>query len=751
MSIQPLLSHPPLVPGESLPSLLARLAKLNSYEPRRILFTLIRELGKVKDNRGLEKAKYSNKLGCPSQITLFECIGALTTNALHELYKATAHYFTPILTPPENEIEYLDLAHGLSVPLLSKGIAHRQVRPEKVSQFCPQCLKVAVYQRLVWLPFASAACLEHKCLLVNSCPKCGKQIGIQDIIEASCSRCKTNLKEVQTISLENDCFGLFTQSLIQSWLMEGISPTTTFYPLPQQMPRDLYRVIDGMRLSIRQVTQDWPLLHHVNIQQSLFRLLPAPQAGSLTPYQSYCLYATACKAIIDWPNGFYQFLTAYRNREKRSRYRNHPIENGIGDELGYLYLIWLNQSWKQPTLEFVQKAFNQYLIDNQISFPATKRLTRYKDTPQLIDNLCYVSQYEAAKLLGVTPRRLRFMTLSGQLKTYSERDKPWATLVKREDIMELRETWEQAIGLEEVMDWLGLSEWVIPRLVHVGLLAAQQLPTNRLDWKFSPLAVTECLERILWRAQRYTDGKNGDGEKMLSLNETSRFLRLKLPSGEIAFILQEVAEGRLRAYIPQHQKLLLGTLLFSRHDVETYIEAVKAEKGWIGRDEAARILEIGGDLVATWERVGLISPLVTETKSHYFERSVIEKFKSDLVRCIGASEILGVHPMTVLDLVRQGRIEAISGPGIDGGKQYIFSRQSLLKWKSTRLPKKEVSQLLHISRKQIVDWVKQGKLPLPEDEQQTPWFFSVQDLRVYGYTEPEQETSSHSVSSVNQA
>src|SRR6266567_2808355 len=396
--IQPLLNRLPLLPGESLLSLLARLAKCNHYEPRSILSSLIKKSGEFKA-RG--------RLGYPSRISQFRYLEALTNVAIYDLYRATAHAFTDILTPPEDEVEYLELDHDLTVPLLSKGVVAKQMRSEATCQFCPLCLKSAVYHRLIWLPLACAACLEHQCLLINTCHKCGARVRIQGVVEATCPKCKTDLREAEVVSVENDPIGLFTQSVLRSWLLESVSPISVDYSLPQQMPRDLYRVIDGLRLCIMQVNHDWPLLHYANIQQYPSSPLLDAKTQTLTPYQSYCLYATACKGIIDWPNGFYQFLTAYRDREKRSRFRNHTIYNGIGDELGNLCLVWLNLRWKQPTLEFVQESFNQYLIDNQISFPTTVLLTRYKDTPQLSDNLCYVSLYEAAKLLGVTSKRLR--------------------------------------------------------------------------------------------------------------------------------------------------------------------------------------------------------------------------------------------------------------------------------------------------------------------------------------------------------
>src|SRR6266567_4611078 len=73
-------------------------------------------------------------LGCPSQ-ALFEIIMALTNIEICDLYKASAHYFTCILTPPEIEIECIELSDVLSVPFLLRGIANKNLRPENAGQF----------------------------------------------------------------------------------------------------------------------------------------------------------------------------------------------------------------------------------------------------------------------------------------------------------------------------------------------------------------------------------------------------------------------------------------------------------------------------------------------------------------------------------------------------------------------------------------------------------------------------------------
>src|SRR2546421_2039204 len=195
------------------------------------------------------------------------------------------------------------------------------------------------YHRLIWVPVSVSACLEHKCLLINRCPQCGRPIRMRDIIEMRCSRCQASLVETQPIEVQDDEFGLFSQQVIQSWLGDGISHPNT-YLLPEEPTRALYRFIDGLRIALMKVKPDFPYLHRLPIAMQATASMKEMKPQALTPYQSYCLHATALKAVINWPQGFYDFLDAYRGQAPRGK----PITHAVGD-LGSLY-TWLERHWQ---------------------------------------------------------------------------------------------------------------------------------------------------------------------------------------------------------------------------------------------------------------------------------------------------------------------------------------------------------------------------------------------------------------------
>src|SRR5436853_3089732 len=109
--------------GESLLSRLLRLAKMNYCDSLYLLSSLIFE--RVSQAEGAR-----DRLGRPMQKETYELLATLTNSKVEDLYAATAHIFTPILTPPDSSIQSLELPGNLLVPVLGRKFAHGHLHPE---------------------------------------------------------------------------------------------------------------------------------------------------------------------------------------------------------------------------------------------------------------------------------------------------------------------------------------------------------------------------------------------------------------------------------------------------------------------------------------------------------------------------------------------------------------------------------------------------------------------------------------------
>jgi hypothetical protein len=309
--------------GESLQSLLMRLSRLNDYDIPDNLFQILQE--GVSKQQGLK-----DRIALPRRIEMYQRLEALTGIGIPDLYAASAHHFTTILTPPGISIEFLEISEGISTPLLAWSIATKQLRPASAGQFCPLCLRNAAYHRLIWLPIAVSACLEHSCLLIDRCERCKKKVSIREIVEMQCRKCKGPLAESEVLPLGNDA-GLALQRVIQSWFLNNT--TLDAAPLlPEAQPRVLYRVLDGLQWATRMLAwTEWSHLHRIDDNPQMAMLQPGEGQNKITPCESYRLYTTAFKGITNWPEGFYEFLRAYRMQQQSGKLLNGGPKADLGN------------------------------------------------------------------------------------------------------------------------------------------------------------------------------------------------------------------------------------------------------------------------------------------------------------------------------------------------------------------------------------------------------------------------------------
>jgi hypothetical protein len=671
-----LLVRTTIQPDESLQSLLTRLSRLNDYDVPDTLFQLLQE--------GASRQQVSkDRIALPRRIEMHQRLEALTGKCIPDLYAASAHRFATILTPPNISIDLLEISEGISLPLLAWSLAAKQLRPASAGQFCPLCLRSAAYHRLIWLPVAVSACLEHSCLLIDRCQRCEKKVSIREIVEMRCRKCKVILAESEALPLGDDA-GLALQHVIQSWFLSNTTPDAPLL-LPEAQPRILYRVLDGLQWTIRMLAwTEWLHLHRINDDPHIAMLPPGEGQNKITPYDSYRLYTTACKGITNWPEGFYEFLRAYRMQQQSGKLLN----GGPKADLGNLYTQWLQDYWKHPAFEFVHKAFEHYFVATYSLSSAVARTNLCQENTGVTEQLSSVSIAEAARLLGVTPKMIGILLRAGRLNLQRSglTGKQTHRFVNRAEVLELQSQWNEFFNRAEAAEWLGITEHMVIDLVNVGLLVAERNPGEGYPhWAFHKSALVDCMEKVLKRVESCVPDKIGEKGTFVDLAGAARMLFVV--GLNAASILSYVAKGKLRAYFSADRDLKLASLLFDRTDLQQCIQSIKSENGWISREELVKLLKVKDVTLARWVKFGLITPTAIYGGAQHFDKVSVDKFIAEHVTTEEAVEILGVGKLTLQKWARQGKLlgVCVSGPNIDGHHGYIFNRRKLAHWYNDNL------------------------------------------------------------------
>jgi len=635
-----------LLPGESLDSLLARVSRLNFYDSPSLLAHLYKQ-GLTDDWR------------LPRLALVYERLASLTMLDPDPvaLLNATAHRFAPILEPPDVDIIRLELRRTFA-PLLSRAAVAAYLR--KRPQYCPYCVKESAYHRLIWSVAAVSACVQHKCLLLDRCPRCGQLTSVTSITEGRCYHCSQTLGNVQAITIADDDLGLAAQVLIQGWLSDNSTDAISQrYSLPPEPPKSLFYVLEGLQSSIRGGDTEWEYLHQKTVR--LEGLTRRTGGTPETPAESYCLYSTAFKGIVNWPVGFYDFIEAYHARSGRSncsRFRS----------LGPLHSTWLRQKWQHPNLRFVQEAFDEHLAKRWSPLSLVRTSRYLHDPAKFIGVREQFTGVEVAKVLGISPHAAIILSRAGQLPGAESPSKPGTRLFLKSEIQQLRSEWQETVPVKEAAERLGVSEETVVGLVELRLL----VPTSGAEsesttsWQFSK----RSLDEVLCQAARGATGLVDIQDGALRLSDAAEAAGLSLVT-----LIQLLTQSRVRSFYRRQQRLSLGALYLEEEDLQNCLTLLAR----LSTNEVARLLGTMSLAVCKIAEAGLLgTPLVGGSRL-YFERSIVESFAAEYVVTTGAARILQISSRKVARWARSGFLRPALICRTQRWCVYVFRREDVEK------------------------------------------------------------------------
>lgn len=652
----PLPRRSSLLPDESLPSFLARLEKLNYYKPGTIRWLCRR------DNKDNDEAEDASR---PRQLVTFAQLATLTGLGVADLFAASDHRFALTLTPPEEDKQYITLQDRESHVLINPYACRKRIRPAFGVGFCPRCLTEAIYHRLNWTPVASTVCLVHKCLLVTQCPQCNKRVSVDEVVRKQCNKCKADLSQAQVHSVADDTVGMMSQRFLQFWLTVAPKPTLTEgHTLPDNPPMVMYRLLDGLCSSLIACWADWPNLPVplAGLPESIPENITPAQV--LPPASSYHLYRTAFQAILDWPQGFYHFLDAYRQRNSKAQ-----TARCLNSLFGSLFANWFQKAWLNPEFEFIQHAFGGYLLSGRISLAYALKSERFKNDSRLADQRGLLSQEQTMQALGISAGALNRFARSGCLCQASVRVGE-LVLFKRDAVSETEQRWRKCLSLEEACCWLRLSEGVVIELTRRGVLTLCEgnPDSTTTEWRIEKQSLVALIEAV----ERHLSPMDSADGPLIPLSAASQYLgSVRLDS---AAILKRVMDGQLIGYTSQRWTGNLSLIRFLESTIESLLETIPTEQGWVTDSEIATRLGISVKVFrySLWIHSDL-EPAGRRGDVLYFDPHHVDSFCADCVTGEEAAQMLGVDMETLLQ-VHSWWITPFTDPPYDGSPYFLFRR-----------------------------------------------------------------------------
>ena len=656
MTASPLLNRPAPFHDESLASWLTRLAYGNHIQPQAL-------------RRHLQQLaclpRIPTSLNRPSHPKLFDGLHLLTQYSADVIYQCTVHRFSHFLAlPHQSPLTVLSSATSQPLPLLPKtGLSGLILRR---CNWCPHCLRESAYVRLHWHITPLACCEHHQCWLLRQCPACCAATSQEGIVLGRCTRCQHDLTTATANSIPPNTLLAPLTKLLMDWLY--LRPIDSTLGLPAAPVAVLVRILHGLRHVAQRAGNSWE--HHIKLVDELDCSFDIPSRRLLSQFEAGSLYSTALQGILNWPHGFFAFATAYRARPARCW-----AETGLRSEFGNFY-TWISRFWAFPEFEFLQLAFNDYLIDHfaayQILF--TKRIAHY---PDLVERVDYLDLTYATRFLDCSSQVIYRLIAQGGLTPVSFADCRRGVWFSRSQLQSLKQRWHNQLQLGQLVVLLGISLDPVRQLVLDGLLppvaSADRFPAQQLT--VYQRTVSDFLDSL----RQHVHVCDAIHEDWIPVSDL--FIRTVFPGLTMAVVLQRILTGSLTAYHLATTCLPLNELWFLPSEVAQLDAALWQEHDAYRRHEVKRRLGISWRTFYNLLETSFLKPTVQLGKRLYFRRDDVVTFHTRWLLLGEMARLFHIHPASLFNLIRNHHLfTPVYDPRQTGCGCYIFDRAAILEW-----------------------------------------------------------------------
>lgn len=651
-----LINHPPPYVDETLASWLWRLAQCNYVHSPSVLLCHLRDtvLKTTPVMRGIT-------FGLREPV-LFAALAEITNSSVEIVHQQTIHRFALVLATPNQEVTQLQVSSDKTLPLLS-GHSTRNCYTPRFA-WCPACLTEERYVRLHWHIPLVTCCEVHRCWLLEECPSCQMRLKEPDILSGHCSGCHFCLERAESIPVPSGDLLLVMTSTVIGWLYGHLD--TAPVELPDIPAAVLLRVLQGLRFVVQRAGNEWDF-HHIPAG------IPVPNLDIvkqryLKLFERGCLYATAFRGLLDWPHGFWAFLDAYRRR---------PVakdESGLRREFGVLYISWMMRLWKHPAFDFIQDAFNDYLV-NRVPVYQVVDSSRIWDYPDLFErfdyldrkrtteylDICIASVYRLVVEKNLTPHRFE-----GDLDVWFARD----------ELDCLKQKWRKHMPLQQVIQRLGTSLETVKGLAEAGLVRIVPIEEGIKEQK---IYIDEySVDTLINKLQKHTAIQTDEKQEGVLLRDVCvRHGSVKMNTAQL---FERVLAGKLLAYHPHETIFPLRAMWFSFEDVNSLDDIVKGEQNWLNKEEVRAYLGVGWRAVRQLVATGFLQPKMRLGQKQFFSRVDVQIIEERWIFVDEMRKMLKVPASCVGQLVQYGVLQPVAVPFNKRDGCYIFDRAAFKAW-----------------------------------------------------------------------
>lgn len=493
-------------------------------------------------------------------------------------------------------------------------------------RWCGECLKERPVFLGAWVYRTTVACTRHRCWLRDECPRCHLPLTV-----SSCpDKCS--------------CGFVFSEA-------HGAAATEELLHLQQALSKSFLGECVGKVFGLTYF-QAAKFVHYAGVlacgsgKQSL-----QESALSRRVFNDLTLMKSGAHVLENWPQNF-ETLLALR--------QTVPSTQSVRRDFGTVYEV-LYRCLKGSEYQFVRDAFERF-VNSHWKGTLTRRNVAF--SKKTLAGHPRVTLGKAAAKLGTSPSVLRRLGATvGMSEVGRERGRKCATV----EVGRLPRV--RGVTLQEAARLLHLPRRRVRMLLAAGLIKADISPARSRSaaWFIS----REQLKRLMPLTIVC------ETDDVVTFGHVIKYSRLS--NEEFLSLVGQLVAGRLSPSSDAGGAVPIGSVKLARSALGEWREQFQRDNHRpYSVDGAARQLGIKQQVAYHLVRTGLLGSVPSrDGRSVQVRSSDLQLFKNEYVSLVALAKERGTVSKVLHALLP---CSPVTGPDIDGGRQYFYRRGDLNEW-----------------------------------------------------------------------
>jgi hypothetical protein len=507
-------------------------------------------------------------------------------------------------------------------------------------RWCPVCIQAAAWFRPVWRLKVATICSEHRVRLLQACPKCRIYPNVQAILAGIC-----------------ECGAHFAHAAVPAIRREALLARALDESLIKAAALDLGESL--VRLSTAQLIR---MICYVG------RFIEGPQLrrpGKIRELEDLSvassMVAGTATLLTDWPATFWHCLERFVEAA--------PHDASVRRVFGPLYHV-LYKDLRDSAFQFMRNAFELFLLEHWRGELCGRH--RLFNAETIIEHR-HQGLARVARAAGLDSKRLRRMVHQDRFPAnqFNPNSTRRLVTVDKDVLARLLPNPNDYLDLRAAARLLGFKRTRLRQLVAHGVILADAKPDFRRSnrWHFRRSEIEIFLNEIRQGAMPTLPV-----DDTVTLTHALQYWRVAPP--ELGELMRVLKRGEMAFVMPLNCRL--SDLTFGEGELRAWLARTRATTvDWVSVPKASELLGLKEQVVYELVAKNFLVAEVVSKSGRAIRRISLPSLQQFKQTYVSAAELAQQKNTSAAAMIKCIAAKPVTGPKIDGGRQYFYRRSEL--------------------------------------------------------------------------